>query len=645
MSSKKSEVWKYFTKKEKSESVCNICKSIIQRPGSNTTGMINHLKLHSISLQKRNLGDTNETDASSSKNTKSVGNGIINFISRESLNEILAKCATKDGFSIKGITSSEAIRGFVASRNYKMPKSETTVMKYIMDFYKEKKEELMASLLEQKKSGERFSITVDEWSDINVRRFMNITLHSATKPPVVLGLSAIIGSCDSNATIDLVKAKLKDYGIEMDNDIVGSTHDGASVMVKYGKNILPFSQLCYNHAIHLAVLDVFYKKSGSLITNDDAVIDTNFQDDENLEYDENLADDDCVETTEQNDEVADAFAFDGNLNFQNDLVRQLPIFREDIGKILDETRKIIKFFKYSSVRSSVLEKHIIDQEGKKLRLLLDCKTRWNSIIPMVNRFIKIYDCIQKALMELGQQKCSQKNIKVLEEISHVLQPVELAVKELSKDNNNLLKAEGVCIFLLNKLKETNTQLAMEMFTALKKRIEERRNEDVVSLLRFLQSGNYPKPEITCHFTYLKKSSIHLLAKETFKRLFNEDPANTQMDTELTIENEEIISNNGLVSNYDELQKTIELIMTVPKENNERKSTLEKEMKLWEKDCSKRGDSIGKLFTALLTIQPTSTVSERVFSVASAFVTKTRNQLKMETVDKLVFLKYYFLNKK
>ena len=62
-----------------------------------------------------------------------------NFISRESLNEIMAKCATKDGFSIKGITSSEAIRGFVASRNYKMPKSETTVMKYIMDFYKEKR--------------------------------------------------------------------------------------------------------------------------------------------------------------------------------------------------------------------------------------------------------------------------------------------------------------------------------------------------------------------------------------------------------------------------------------------------------------------------------------------------------------------------
>ena len=91
---------------------------------------------------------------------------------------------------------------------------------------------------------------------------MNITLHSATKLPVVFGLSAIIGSCDSNATIDLVKAKLKDYGIEMDNDIVRSTHDGASVMVKYGKNILPFSQLCYNHAIHLAVLDVFYKKVG-----------------------------------------------------------------------------------------------------------------------------------------------------------------------------------------------------------------------------------------------------------------------------------------------------------------------------------------------------------------------------------------------
>lgn len=138
MSSNKSRVWEHFTKKGKNEATCNFCQIIIQRQGANTTGMINHLKVHSIFLQKKKCDEIYE--ASSSKKPKT--GAMLNFVGRESLNEILAKCAAKDGFSIRGITFSEAIRGFVRSRNYEMPKSETTVMKNIMKFYEEKKSEL-----------------------------------------------------------------------------------------------------------------------------------------------------------------------------------------------------------------------------------------------------------------------------------------------------------------------------------------------------------------------------------------------------------------------------------------------------------------------------------------------------------------------
>ena len=43
--SNKSKVWENFTKKEKNEATCNLCQIIIQRQGTNTTGMINHLKI------------------------------------------------------------------------------------------------------------------------------------------------------------------------------------------------------------------------------------------------------------------------------------------------------------------------------------------------------------------------------------------------------------------------------------------------------------------------------------------------------------------------------------------------------------------------------------------------------------------------
>ncbi|CAG4936491.1 unnamed protein product [Parnassius apollo] len=43
-------------------------------------------------------------------------------------------------------------------------------------------------------------------------------------------------------------------------DIVDVTSDGASVMKKLGKLISAEQQPCFAHAIHLAVLDVMYKK-------------------------------------------------------------------------------------------------------------------------------------------------------------------------------------------------------------------------------------------------------------------------------------------------------------------------------------------------------------------------------------------------
>ena len=138
--------------------------------------------------------------------------------------------------------------------------------------------------------------------------------------------------------------------------------------------------------------------------------------------------------------------------------------------------------------------------------------------------------------------------------------------------------------------------------------------------------------------YTKKHSFNFLAKETFERLFKLEFIDQHTDPDPASENEDVIFN----SNYDELQKSIEHI--IPKDSGG-KFTLEKELKLWKGNNAKRGDSVEKLYNALMTIQPTSSVSERVFSVASTFVTKIRNQLKMYTLDGLVFLKYYFLNKK
>ena len=59
----------------------------------------------------------------------------------------------------------------------------------------------------------------------------------------------------------------------------------------------------------------------------------------------------------------------------------------------------------------------------------------------------------------------------------------------------------------------------------------------------------------------------------------------------------------------------------------------------------RSSNLDKLYNALITIRPTSTACERVFSVAGNFVTKIRSNLKFKFLNLLVFLKYHFLNNK
>lgn len=102
-------------------------------------------------------------------------------------------------------------------------------------------------------------MTLDEYTSIQNRRYININVHSDEKH-WSLGLTKICGSLTSARTIEIVSRKLEDFGLSLNHHIVGCTTDGASVMVKFGNYISPFYQQCVAHTIHLAVCDVLYAK-------------------------------------------------------------------------------------------------------------------------------------------------------------------------------------------------------------------------------------------------------------------------------------------------------------------------------------------------------------------------------------------------
>lgn len=72
----------------------------------------------------------------------------------------------------------------------------------------------------------------------------------------LLGLIRVKGSLKTARAIKLVH----EYALSANDDIVSTITDGASIMMKFGRETMPLHIPCLAHAIHLSVCDVFYKE-------------------------------------------------------------------------------------------------------------------------------------------------------------------------------------------------------------------------------------------------------------------------------------------------------------------------------------------------------------------------------------------------
>lgn len=432
MTEKRSPVWKFFVKVGIETSKCIVCSVLMStKKGGSTTPMINHLKLHNIFIVNGNV----VISEANGEMIKFQRTGINNFLTvkKETLNEIISKFAAIDGISFRTILSSERIKNYIKSKNYNHPKSGNTVRKLIHETFIEKVKLMQHEIKNITESGGRFSCDIDEWTDILMRRYLNISIHSNNKS-FHLNLVPIFGSATATNIGILLGKTLSAFELTLEKNIVVLTSDGASVMTKLGKEIKCEQQLCYNHAIHNAVIDVFYKSNDlypHVISREESTL-------EESETENEEADDEHIDGLN----IYKRFADDQNLglkiNYSDvDSYYLCPSFEESIN----EVRRIVKFFRKSAIRTECLQAKVKSMFGKTLTLILDIRTRWNSLIPMVKRFLQIKVCINSALDEFSQFNISENHISGLEEIVTVLEPLELAVNEISKNEANLLTAE------------------------------------------------------------------------------------------------------------------------------------------------------------------------------------------------------------
>jgi hypothetical protein len=350
------------------------------------------------------------------------------------------------------------------------------------------------------------------------------------------------------------------------------------------------------------------------------------------------SEEDLESDTEQED---DETGFDDAFS-TSQVENQVPRLtsKSNIAAVIKKVRSLVNLFRRSPAKSDVLQKYVLLEHGKELTLLRDSKTRWNSMMAMIERFLLLRKAVGKALVDLGKNMdLSEDEFELLSDLTSALKPIQLGVEALSRRDATLLTADGVFRFIFSQLcSQDQSKVSVQLAKAIKRRIAERRQTNLVSLLRYLQDPEClnEKDEI---FPMPPKRVLLNLAKSILLRLFpnstdERDEADDKQETDINSE-ESLLSKLESCIQGSTSNKVAKAQMVV--------SSIDKEFVVFGATGA-RTPNLELLYNAMLTIPPTSVESERAFSAAGLFVTKLRCRLSDKSVNSLCVLRAHYLEK-
>ena len=467
---------------------------------------------------------------------------------------------------------------------------------------------------------------------------MCMNIHRKNGNVNSIGMIRVKDTMPATKAVEIVIKKLGEFGLQLKNHIIAVITDGSSVMKKMGRLMGIYHQICHSHGIHLAVL---HANHTNLVEPDDEYFETELDNSSiSDEYDDD--DDDDEEDFEKSEgqswlEVAPA-------NYEIEFV-------QDFSSAINKIRKIAHFFRKSPVKNDFLQRECQEKLRKEKVMIIDIRTRWNSMLAMLKRFLELKEIIKSVLINLSVIRLYPTNceIKQVEEIVESLEIIEVNSLALGRRDCNIIDALKIFEFLLSKLKTQSSETGMKFYEAVSKKIFERRIINVEGLLEYLDDPNTYLKALTQKNAILKRSTVNEIAltiKEIVHRLFlidenvNENSLNREDEatyecTENITKKEEL---NCILS-----KKNTNVLTVVNFQNNV--SSIKKEMSIFEKINKRSGSHLfEQMYNALLTIPPSSVEAEKCFSAAGLFVTKLRTSLNDETIDLLCFLRSYLLQK-
>ena len=487
----RSPVWKHFTAIAGKNSVkCDIC-------GHEIKTSTRTMKYHLIQIHKVHIPASK--DQSEEPPAKKVTQSKITaFVKKQYVEEVMAEMTAKDGFTFHAIANSSFIRKSLTLQGLQALHDPKTVAKMVLMFANDKKHDMAKEIEAMIQCGKRFSASLDEYTSIKNRRLASVNLHSKDKY-YSLGLVRIDGSLSAACATELLREKLLEFKVSLDSQIVAMVSDGAAMMLKMGHEIQAEHRVCLAHGMHLAVIEILYKTKayiqapGPDETNDDS-------------FQELTCDDDLIPAEEE------------DFNVEEELQLELV---SDLAGIIKKIREVVRLFRISPVRNDALQKEIKKEIGKELQWKLDCRTRWNSFHTMIETILKVKKSVIQTLADLNNDFIiTDQDFDTLEMIGKSLKPVKMATKALCRRDATLLVAEGIFRFLLEQLQRHNHNwLSQALHVAILKRVQERRQRNVISLMRFLSCPSTFTQHDNEPFTMPTRLNIQKCAKSLILRLF------------------------------------------------------------------------------------------------------------------------------
>jgi len=301
-------------------------------------------------------------------------------------------------------------------------------------------------------------------------------------------------------------------------------------MKKVGKIINVDQQICLAHGIQLAILEVLYNRQ----------IEQRYFEEIEKESEREVSN---LKDIDENDEVDSENDEDLGLQIHNEEreINDEICLNEIIGPLIEKIRKIVRIFRRSPTRNDdFLQKHVKAELGKELKLILDCKTRWNSLLFMLERFYQLKSCVQKALIDVKIEiSFTKEELDIVSFIIAALAPVKRSVEALCSRETDLYQADITLEFMLDELSKQESFLSKKLKTALLNWISERRYK-YADLFNFLQESNIQEREHDNYgiFHQTSKSSFITQIVSLIERLYFNDATETEVTESENIDSEE-----------------------------------------------------------------------------------------------------------